>query len=528
MIEYAPMNVVTPSEMRELDRLTIGKYKVPALALMENAGRAVADQALTMLGGRAPGMPSKVCVLCGPGNNGGDGFVAARLLHEQGTAVSVFLLARAAGLKNEARINWRRAEKSGRKVLEVISAKGLAALVRELATADLVIDAIFGTGFRGAPDKLAADAIAAVNVRGAPVLAVDIPSGVNGETGAAAGAAIRADRTVTMGLAKTGLLFHPGKSLAGDMVVADIGLPQKLLEGHGFATETLEHPDAARLLPQRLPDAHKGSCGTVVVLAGSLGFTGAAALAARTALCSGAGMAYLGVPESLHDILAVKLTEVIIRPLPETRTRTISIHALERIRSLFTKADALAIGPGLSTHPETVDLIQQLLPLLPVPAVIDADALNALSQRIETLGTAKVPLILTPHYGELSRLLQVDIQGIRANPLAAAREATKRFRQVVVLKGAPSVVAEPSGRVWINTTGNAGMATAGTGDVLTGLIAGLLAQGLKPAEAARLGVFLHGMSGDIAAGHTTEYCLLASDLADHLPLAYQALMEGSR
>jgi NAD(P)H-hydrate epimerase len=519
------MKIVTPSEMRELDSLATRRYKIPALALMENAGRAVADQAMALAGGRAPGAAPSVCIVCGPGNNGGDGFVAARLLHEQGIAVSVFLLGRAAALRNQARVNCQRVKKLGLKVDELTTAKSVAGLPGKLAASDVIVDAVFGTGFRGAPDTITAEAISAINGSGIPVLAVDIPSGINGETGAAAGAAVRARCTVTLGLAKTGLLFHPGKANAGEVIVVDIGLPQQLLDSHEATHETVEGVDAVAVLPFRRPDAHKGSCGTVFALAGSLGFTGAAALTAQAALRSGAGLVYLGVPESLHDVMAVKLTEVIIRPLPETRTRTVSIHALERIRALLPKADALAIGPGLSTHPETVDLVQQLLPLLPVPAVIDADGLNALSQKIDALGAAKVPLILTPHYGELSRLLQIDIAAIKASPPAAAREAARRFRQVVVLKGAPTVVAEPSGRVWINTTGNAGMATAGAGDVLTGLIAGLLAQGLKPVEAARLGVFVHGMSGDIAAEQKTEYCLIAGDLIDHLPQAYQTLME---
>ncbi|MDI6740102.1 MAG: NAD(P)H-hydrate dehydratase, partial [Candidatus Edwardsbacteria bacterium] len=494
-----------------------------------------------LVGGRAPGLERTVCVVCGPGNNGGDGFAAARLLHNQGTSVTVFLLGRAGELKNEARINFQRFRKLGLKVGEVAGGpvrrsppvadaggKGVAALTKALSSASLIIDAVFGTGFKGAPDKNTAEAVSAMNASGVPILAVDIPSGINGETGTAGGAAVRAQRTVTLGLAKTGLFFHPGKTHAGETIIADIGFPEKLIDEHICAVETVEPAQAAALLPVRKPDAHKGSCGTVFALAGSLGFTGAAALTAQAALRSGAGLVYLGVPESLHDVMAVKLTEVITKPLPETRTRTVSIHALDRIRALIAKADALAIGPGLSTHPETVELVQQLMPLLPVPAVIDADGINALSQKIDILGTVKVPLILTPHYGEMSRLLQFDILEVKNNPLAVAREAARRFKQVIVLKGAPTVAAEPSGKVWINTTGNAGMATAGAGDVLTGLIAGLLAQGLKPAGAARLGVYLHGLCGDIAVENKTEFCLLAGDLIEFLPDAFKRLLEDSR
>ena len=518
------MKIVTPVEMRGLDERAIRKYRIPALTLMENAGRAVADQALTLVRA-APGAAAAVCVVCGKGNNGGDGLVAARLLAAQGVAVAVFLVGRAAELRTEARINHGRLRKAGLKVQEINGARGVAALAAACRETGLVIDAIFGTGFRGAPDRTAADAIAAVNASGAPVLAVDIPSGIDGATGAAAGAAIAARCTVTMGWAKTGLFFHPGRAAAGELVVADIGFPEKMAAEHGFAVETQEADDVKGLLPRRRPDAHKGACGSAFLLAGSLGFTGAAALAAQAAITAGAGLVSLGIPESLNDVMAMKLTEVIIKPLPETRTRTTSIHALERVRAIVSKADAVAIGPGLSTHPETVELVQQLLPQLPVPAVIDADGLTALAQRPELAAGAKVPLVLTPHYGEMARLLQLDVTAVMANPLAVARQAAARLKQVVVLKGAPTVIADPSGRAWINTTGNAGMATAGSGDVLTGLVAGLMAQGLRPLDAARLGVYLHGLSGDLAAAVRTEYCLLAGDLITWLPQAYQHLME---
>jgi len=517
------MKVVTPVEMRGLDERAIRRYRVPALTLMENAGQAVADQAAAMAYA-VPGAAA-VCVVCGKGNNGGDGLVAARLLRQRGVDVSVFLLGRIAELKGPARTCCDRLRKSGQKVHQITGAQGIAALAAACRGSGLVIDAIFGTGFRGAPDRTASAAIAAINNSGVAVLAVDIPSGINGETGAAAGVAIAARCTVTMGLAKTGMFFHPGRAAAGELIVADIGFPERSIAEHSFAAETQEAADVRALLPRRAPDAYKGGCGAVFLLAGSLGFTGAAALAAQAAITSGAGLVYLGIPESLNDVMAVKLTEVITKPLPETRTRTTSIHALERVRAIISKADALALGPGISTHPETVELVQQLLPQLPVPAVIDADGLTALAQKTEVLAGAKVPLVLTPHYGEMARLLQLDVLAVKADPLAVAREAAARLKQVVVLKGAPTVVAEPAGRAWINTTGNAGMATAGSGDVLTGLIAGLMAQGLRPVAAARLGVFLHGLSGDLAVAARTEYCLLAGDLIAWLPQAYQHLME---
>lgn len=516
------MKVVTPAEMREIDARAIRRHRIPALFLMENAGRAVAEHAVAMLGGRAIGGPHRVCAICGPGNNGGDGMVAARLLREQGAEVSVFLLGRVAGLRGAARASHRRLTATGQAVTEVAGERGLAILRGALAGSGLAIDAIYGTGFRGTPDRIAAAAIAAINGAGSAVLAVDVPSGIDGATGAAAGGAVKARCTVTLGLAKTGLFFYPGRACAGEVVVADIGFPPQLLDG---AAETIESRDAAALLPRRAPDAHKGSCGAVLVLAGSAGFTGAAALASTAALRSGAGLVQLGVPESLHDVMAAKLTEVIVRPLPETRTRTVSAQALDRIRALASRADSLAIGPGLSTHAETVDLVQRLVPALQAPSVIDADGLNALALRPELLSAAKAPLVLTPHCGELARLMGSEVAAIRADPLAAARAAAGRFRQVVVLKGGPTVIAEPAGRAWINTTGNPGMATAGAGDVLTGLVAGLLAQGVPAVQAAVLGVHLHGLAGDLAAEELTEYCLLAGDIIDHLPDAFKQLTE---
>jgi NAD(P)H-hydrate epimerase len=438
----------------------------------------------------------------------------------------VFLLARTRSLQGDARANLRRLADRGMKAVEIAGPAGMATLRKELRRSALIIDAIFGTGFHGKPDPFSASVIRTVNGSGLPVLAVDIPSGVDGRTGAAPGAAVRAAATVTMGLMKSGLLFHPGRALAGSVNIADIGFPPGAVNGQKIDLETADADYARSLLPHRAPDAHKGSCGTVLVLAGSAGYTGAATLASMAALRGGAGLVCLGIPESLHDIMEAKLTEVITRPLPETPARSLSPDGLDAIEALLARADALALGPGLSTHPGTADLVAGVLQRLTVPAVIDADGLNILATRPAAIRPLRSPAVLTPHVGEMARLLKTTNAAVKDDPVAAVREAAARFKAVIVLKGAPTVTARPDGRVWINTTGNPGMATAGAGDVLTGLIAALLAQGLKAAEAAVLGVYLHGLAGDCAVGEKTEYGLIAGDLVDHLPRAFRELMEA--
>jgi len=518
------MIVVTPRQMREIDARAIGKYKVPGKVLMENAGRALAEQTERVLGTLKPENRRRVCIICGKGNNGGDGFAAAGLLAQRGWQTNIFLLARSAEVKGDALACLKKAQKAGLKIRELTSAAGIKSFKDDLLEHHLIIDAIFGTGFRGTIDKNTALVIEAVNASSLPVLSADIPSGVDGETGQAAGPAIRASVTVTMGLLKTGLLFHPGKELAGRVVVADIGFPEKCV-GEQRPNVRLAHgPAIKNWLPARSPDAYKGSCGTVLVLAGSAGMTGAACLAASSAMRSGAGLVYLGVAESLNDTIEAKLTEVITKPLPETRNRTLSLASLERIVKLIDKADSMVIGPGLSVHPETVELVQAIARSLKIPAVLDADGLNAFAARPELLSSA-VNLILTPHYGELSRLLKTDIASIKAQPLKFVQEAARRFGCITVLKGAPTVTALPDGRAWINSTGNSGMATAGAGDVLSGLIGGLLAQGAAPEKAAVLGVYLHGLAGDLAAEQKTEYCMLAGDLVDNIPGAYKNILE---
>ena len=518
--------VATPEQMRQIDARAIGGNRQRGLELMERAGQAVAEKAAEMLGSAPIGRRQRVCILCGPGNNGGDGLVAARLLSEKGRTPEIFLLGRQGELKGDARTNLGRLKKAGLKVREIVSRAGLEELRASLGQAGLAVDALFGTGFHGPAQKLSAEAIETLNRSGTLALAVDIPSGVDGLTGKAEGPAVRAAATVTMGLLKTGLLFTPGRELSGQVTTADIGLPPEAVTAQGIGI-CLCHPAGLKeWLPGRRPDAHKGDCGKVLVLAGSAGMAGAACLAAEAALRSGAGLVYLGVPESLVDLVQVKLTEAVVLPLAETRSRSLALMSLERILKAAQRCQAVALGPGLSNHPETAELACEIVRQVAGPLVLDADGINALAGHPESLRSAPGELVLTPHHAELSSLSGVPAGQIRSDPLGQAREATGRFGHPVVLKGAPTVTAVPDGRVWINPSGNAGMATAGSGDVLTGLVAGLLAQGMAPERAAVLGVYLHGLAGDLAAEEMTQYCLLAGDILRHLPGAFKTLMEG--
>lgn len=514
------MKVVTASQMRELDRRATEEFGIPSLLLMENAGL----QAVLEMERSFPRLrPSRVAIVCGRGNNGGDGFVVARHLFERGTAVEIFLLAKRSDVKGDARTNLEIIRKMGVPISEVATSQDLQATREAIGGADMVVDAILGTGTAGAAKGLFAEAIELLNRSGRPIVALDIPSGLSSDEGEIPGPSINATLTITFGLPKRGLILFPAASRAGRVVTVDIGLPSQLLSDTILDVSLLEADDAAAALPPRDPNAHKGTYGHVLVLAGSPGKTGAAAMCALSALRIGAGLVTLGVPESLNDIMEAKLTEVMTEPLPETRERTIALAALHKVLTLMEGKRVLAVGPGLSTHPETSELVRELLSAARVPLVVDADAINALGPKLETLPKATVPLILTPHPGELARLLSISREEVVQNRIPIAQKVATSFKVHLVLKGGRTLVVDPEGRVAINMTGNPGMASGGTGDVLTGLIAGLLAQGVNAGLAARAGVYLHGLAGDLAAEAVGQEAMLASDLMAQIPDAIRRL-----
>ena len=514
------MKLVTSQTMRAVDAECMENLGIPGLKLMENAGAGVVRFIERELG---PQRGRTVTVVCGKGNNGGDGFVIARELERLGASVRVYLAGHVDGVSGDAGTNLGRF--GVEKVTELSDGRSIAELVDAMTGSDLVVDAVFGTGFSGVPRGLSGTVIGQMNVCGKPVLAVDVPSGLNATTGVAEGECVRAVWTCTMALPKRGFYLHPGREYVGRLHVVDIGVPAAAIESVGVRDNVLTPPEAAELLPGRPADGHKGTFGKVVVVAGSVGYTGAAALTAEAALRTGAGLVYLGIPESLNDILEAKLTEVITVPLPETAARSLSREALPRILELLVGADALALGPGVSREPETAALVKELVADVSLPCVVDADGLNALS--VEDVGSRSggAPLVLTPHPGEMARFAGMSVDDVQADRDGVARRVAEQARAAVLLKGAPSVVADPGGELYVNPTGNSGLASGGSGDVLTGIIAALLGQRVGATSAAALGAFVHGFAGDIAAEALGEAGMIAGDVLDHVPLALMEIGE---
>lgn len=514
------VSVVTASQMRQLDRRATEEYGIPSLLLMENAG----VQAVLELERAFPHLTrSRVAVVCGKGNNGGDGLVVARHLFDRGITVEVFLLARQVEIKGDAGTNLDIIRKLGAPIYEVTTSQEIEAIRGAIERADVVVDAILGTGTTGPAKGLFGEAIDLLNRSGKPIVALDIPSGLNSDEGVIPEPSINAVLTVTFGLPKRGLILYPAASCAGRVVTVDIGLPRQLLTDPLLDVSLVQAEDLVSALPPRDPNAHKGTYGHVLVLAGSPGKTGAAAMCALSVLRIGAGLVTLALPESLNDAMEAKLTEVMTEPLPETRERTIAHAALERVLDLMQGKRVIAIGPGLSIHPETAELIRAVVKTAKAQIVVDADGINALGPNLEMLRDVALPPILTPHPGELARLLGVDRDEVARHRIPIAQKVATSFGVHLVLKGARTLIANPEGRVAINMTGNPGMATGGTGDVLTGLIAGLLAQGVSAGLAVKAAVYLHGLAGDLAAEAVGQEAMVASDLMAQIPEAIRQL-----
>lgn len=508
------MRVVTAEEMQQLDQSTIRDIGIPGLVLMENAGLRVVEiitEVLEDVCGKT------VTVFTGKGNNGGDGFVVARHLLNMGAEVRVMLLGDARGIKGDAKVNLDILIAMGHKVHSITNANSVNIVKLAMVSTDLVVDAVFGTGFKGAVDEHVGNLIEIINGAGKPVVAVDIPSGLEANTGQVHGPCIRATHTVTLGLPKIGLLVYPGVDFAGELFVADISIPRTVMEKQGTNKFLLTSEMVSTWLPKRRPESHKGTFGRVAVIGGAEGMTGAAALASMAALRAGAGLVTLGVPGSLHGLLEVKLTEVMTRPLPETDNKSISPDAMDEVKSLVEWSDVVALGPGISTEPATQDLVRDLVTGLAKPAVIDADGLNALAGHTELIEKCQAPLVLTPHPGEMARLLGIKTAEVQDNRVEVVTEAARKWGAIVVLKGARTLIAAPDGSLYINPSGNPGMATGGSGDVLTGVIAGLMAQGLSPLNAAAAGAFFHGLAADHAALSKGETGLVAGDILEALP-----------
>ncbi len=505
-------------EMRALDRAAEEEIGLPGLLLMENAGRAVADEAEKILGSCRS---KKIVILAGKGNNGGDGFGAARWLQNRGAQVRVLLTCGREDLNGSAADERQFYLDGGGQLTDDLNDESLVPAENILAGADLIIDALLGTGFSGRLRGITAGLCRVVNQVRVPVLAVDIPTGVNADDGSADPDAVRAVCTVTMALPKPGLYLYPGRSLTGRIITVDIGMPQLMLQRASLPGMLADKQLAAALMPPRPANMHKGTAGRVLLAAGSLGYTGAAALASEAAVLAAAGLVTLLTPVSAQPILAAKLTEVMVKALPELQPGELAPGAAAFILQEAAERQVLALGPGLGTSARTGAVLRSVLDSVHVPCVIDADALTALAGHTEILKTMAAPKILTPHPGELGRLLQLSPGEIERQRVKLACSCAETWQAVVVLKGVPTVVACPDGRYYLNTSGNASMATGGSGDVLTGVIAALLAQGLTPEGAAAAGVYLHGLAGDMAAQNRIG--LKAGQIVAAIPLARYAL-----
>ncbi len=510
------MKICTAEEVRELDRKTIEDVGIPGVVLMENAGLHI----VRVIRERYPDLHSKrLLIVCGKGNNGGDGFVVARHVFNQEIDVQVALLTDKHKVKGDARGNLDIIEKMGIPIEEIASEEQMPAFLNLLQQADIVVDAILGTGLNEAVRGFYKQIIESLNNAGKPVVAVDIPSGLHANSCVVPGRCIRADATVTFAAAKRALVMYPAAEYVGDLEVVDISIPKQMLDHSDIQVNILEAAEVRKAFPPRDPNTHKGTYGHVLVVAGSPGKSGAAMMTGNSALRSGAGLVTVAIPASLNIPLEIATFEVMTVSLPETENGGISAEACQDIMAASDKKQAAAIGPGLSTHPSTVELVHNLISGLAIPMVIDADGINAIAQQPDVLLQANAPIIVTPHPGEMARL--APGAHIQENRIDVAQETARKYNVFLVLKGIRTVVASPDGDVYINPTGNPGMATGGTGDVLTGVIAGLLAQGMTPLDAATTGVFLHGLAGDLAAEEKGEYGLIAGDLMNTIPAAIQ-------
>jgi ADP-dependent NAD(P)H-hydrate dehydratase / NAD(P)H-hydrate epimerase len=514
--------VLTADEMRRVDARATAELGIPGATLMENAGRGAADALLAALperGLRARGL--RLSIVCGRGGNGGDGFVVARRLKRAGARPDVLMVAAPEALRGDAAVKFAEMRRAGvgARVVEDASAADVA-----LRRSQLIVDALLGTGARGAPAPLVAALIEAINASGRPVVALDLPSGLPADGEPPTGPVVRAWLTPTFAALKLGLVIGAGRELAGRVVVVPIGVPEAEV-ARDVRTFLLEGADVAPLFPRRQREAHKGTYGHLLVLAGSVGKTGAAALCARAALRAGVGLVTVGTAASAQPTVAALLLEAMTDPLPETGARSLGMKAREPIVALAEARAAVAIGPGLGLDDETRALARVLVSTMPRPMVVDADALTALADHLDALRGAPGVRVLTPHPGEMARLLGGAVGDVQRDRVGVARGFAVAHEVHLVLKGADTLIAGPDGRVLINPTGNAGMASGGTGDVLTGILGALLARGIEAAHAAPAAVYLHGLAGDVAAERVGQEALIASDVVEALGDAYRRLAD---
>jgi len=520
------MIVLSPESIRKLDSIAIHNLGISGIVLMENAATGAVKEIYNFLDSEH--IESAV-IVAGKGNNGGDGFAIARKLYNKGSYIDVILLYPEKEIKGDAKTNLDILKNMKVNVHNIRELTGdeVKTLIEEK---DIVIDAIFGTGFKGKIKGNAAKVVETINECANLIVSVDVPSGVNAATGEVEGAAILADLTVTMGFAKTGFFFYPGRGYVGDLKIIDIGIPLDILPDEDVAFFTMDRDIVRNIMPMRIPDSHKGTYGKVLIVAGSRGYTGAATLTSLSTLRAGCGLSYLACPSSLNPILEEKLTEVITIPAEDKGKGRFIPESVSDIMKVISDMDVVVIGPGISRNKDTEKFEMELLSKIPPdkPIVIDADGVNNLNGHLDILKKLKNRVILTPHLGEFSRITGISIEEIKKNTLKVVKNFVTKYNVVLVLKSATTVIGSKNG-VIVNITGTSGLASGGTGDVLTGLIAGFLVQNrdFDDVSVAGLSAYIHGKAGEICAKEKTAYSMIAGDLLNCVPEAIKELWDGT-
>jgi hydroxyethylthiazole kinase-like uncharacterized protein yjeF len=515
------MYLVKAKEMQQMDRETIESFGIPGITLMESAGRG----AYTMLVQTFPNIfLQKVGIIAGRGNNGGDAFVIARYLMEKNIHINVFILCKKNKITGDAKTNLGLLEKLIKKnkvcsIIEIADENDFKKVKSKLLHHDIFIDGILGTGLNSDVRGFFKEIIAAINNSKSPVFSIDIPSGLNADTGKPMGISINATATATFAHPKPGHILHPGDKHTGELEVVDIGIPKFITEKFKPKLHLLEEKDIKILFPPRDSESHKGNFGHVLILAGSTGKTGAATLAANAAMRCGTGLVTLGIPESLNSSIEPQVIEPMTCPLPDNGRGILCESVFEKIIKIARDKNAIAIGPGIGTDKSAKKLVEKLIQTLDIPIIIDADGLNLISENLEILNKAKSDIILTPHPGEMARLCSTTTKEIQENRLESAQKFAKKFNITLVLKGSNTIISFAGKKTYVCPVGNSGMASGGMGDVLTGMIAGFKAQGFSSENASIAGVYIHGLCGDMLAESMGDLGFLASDMVKTIPLA---------
>lgn len=512
------MKAITSNQMRELDKIASEEFEIQGVELMRRAGRGVAS-VVSYLAERIHTGDAFIQLIAGRGNNGGDAFAAATYLHEERYEVEVLLAGSASEIKGDALRHLAKMRAAGVSLVELPTKESWEHALHDAGSGEIIVDGLLGIGGSGIPRGPVASAIHYINTIAADnvVVSIDIPSGLDADTGEARGETVRADITVTIGMPKVGLLSPKAIPYVGSLEVINIGIPIELTSHLTCQRELITGWDARLCIPPRPRNAHKGMFGHTLVIGGALGMAGAPAMAAQAAARVGSGLVTALVPRAIYPVVAAANLETMTHPAAETETGSMSITAWDHWKSRLTDFDAIVAGPGMTRHPDTAMWVRNLLRESRCPLLLDADALNAIAETPELIGHARCPVIITPHPGEMARLLHCSAGDVENDREGAARQAAQLTKAIVVLKGAGTIVAQAEGPLHINLTGNPGMATGGTGDVLSGIIGGLMAQGIRPFDAARAGVFLHGRAGDCAMWRKSQAGLLAGDILDEIP-----------